>query len=202
MKDVIYLLYHLLTTTAKLIQPGGSRAVIAENLLLKQQLIIHSRSRQRAPNLTTQDRTVLGFLSLFLNPRRLVRSAVIVKPSTLLHFHNALKKRKYRLLYSPRGGKKPGPKGPSQEVINAIVEMKQRNPRYGCPGSLSKSTWLSVLIWTRTPSGAYWLFTTNPIPACAGLPGSLHSDMQRTVCGALIYFALNRSLQGRTGSWS
>ena len=129
MKDVIYLLYHLLTTIAKLIQPGGSRAVIAEKLLLKQQLIIHSRSRQRAPNLTTQDRTVLGFLSLFLNPRRLVRSAVIVKPSTLLHFHNALKKRKYRLLYSPRGGKKSGPKGPSQEVIHAIVEMKQRNPR-------------------------------------------------------------------------
>ena len=129
MKDVIYLLFHQLNTIAKLIQPGGSRAVIAENLLLKQQLIIHSRSRQRAPNLTTQDRTVLGFLSLFLNPRRLVRSAVIVMPSTLLHFHNALKKRKYRLLYSPRGGKKPGPKGPSQEVINAIVEMKQRNPR-------------------------------------------------------------------------
>ena len=133
MKDAIYLLYHLLSTLAKLIGPGGSRTVIAENLLLKQQLIIHSRSRQRAPNLTTRDRTVLGFLSLFLNPQRLVRSAVIIKPSTLLHFHNALKKRKYCLLYSPRGGGKPGPKGPSKEVIGAIVEMKQRNPRYGCP---------------------------------------------------------------------
>ena len=72
-------------------------------------------------------------MSLFLRPRRIVRAAIIIKPSTLLHFHNALKKRKYRLLYSPGGGKKPGPKGPSQEVINAIVEMKQRNPRYGCP---------------------------------------------------------------------
>ena len=133
MKDVIYILLHLLTTIAKLIQPGGSRAVIAENLLLKQQLIIHSRTRQRAPNLTAQDRTLLGLLSLFLNPRRQVRSAVILKPSTLLSFHNALKKRKYRLLYSPRGGRKPGPKGPSKEVINSIVEMKQRNLRYGCP---------------------------------------------------------------------
>ena len=133
MKDALYLLLHLLTTIAKLIQPGGSRAVIAENLLLKQQLIIHSRSRQRAPNLTTQDRTVLGFLSLLLNPRRLTRSAVIIKPSTLLQFHNALKKRKYRLLYSPRGSSKPGPKGPSKDVINAIVEMKRCNPRYGCP---------------------------------------------------------------------
>jgi putative transposase len=133
MKDVIYLLFHLLTTLAKLQRPGGGRAVIAENLTIKQQLIIHSRSRQRAPNLSTQDRALLGFWSLFLNPRRIARSAIIIKPSTLLRFHNALKKRKYRLLYSPGGRHKPGPKGPSAEVINAIVEMKQRNPRFGCP---------------------------------------------------------------------
>jgi putative transposase len=133
MRDVIYLLFQLLTTLAKLLRPGGSRTVIAENLILKQQLIIHSRSRQRAPNLSTQDRALLGFWSLFLNPRRIARSAIIIKPSTLLRFHNALKKRKYRLLFSPGGGRKPGPKGPSAEVIVAIVEMKKRNPRLGCP---------------------------------------------------------------------
>ena len=133
MKEAFYLLFHLLTTLGKLIRPGGSRTVIAENLLLKQQLIIHSRSRQRAPNLSTQDRALLGFLSLFLNPRRIARSAIIIKPSTLLRFHNALKKRKYRNLYSPGGGHKPGPKGPSIEVIKAIIEMKRRNPQYGCP---------------------------------------------------------------------
>jgi hypothetical protein len=54
MRDVIFLLLHLITTLAKLVQPGGSHAVVAENLILKQQLIIHSRSRQRAPNLSTQ----------------------------------------------------------------------------------------------------------------------------------------------------
>ena len=115
MKDVIYLLFDLLTTLAKLLRPGGSRTVIAENLLLKQQLIIHSRSRQRAPNLTTPDRIFLGFLSLFMTPRRIARSAILLRPSTLLSFHNALKKRKYRLLYSPTGGKKPDPgsRGPS-----------------------------------------------------------------------------------------
>ena len=133
MRDVIHLLFHLLTTLAKLIQPGCSRTVIAENLLLRQQLIIHSRWRQRAPNLSTQDRALLGFWSLFLNPKRIVRAAIIIRPSTLLRFHTAMKKRKYRLLYSPGGGRKPGPKGPSQEVIKAIVEMKRRNPRYGCP---------------------------------------------------------------------
>ncbi len=130
MKDAIFLLFQLLTTIVKLIQPGGSRSVIADNLLFTQQLIIHSRFRHRAPNLTTGDRTVLGFLSLLLNPRRLARSSIIIKPSTVLRFHNALKKRKYRLLYSPGGGKKPGPKGPSKEVINATLGMKQRNPRY------------------------------------------------------------------------
>jgi len=66
MKDPIYLLLHLLTTLAKMIKPGGGRAVMAENLLLKQQLIIHSRSRQRAPNLSTQDRALLGFSGPYL----------------------------------------------------------------------------------------------------------------------------------------
>ncbi len=28
---------------------------------------------------------------------------------------------------------KPGPKGPSQEVIAAVVDMKKRNPSWGCP---------------------------------------------------------------------
>ena len=125
MKDLIYLLLHLLTTLAKMIKPGGGRAVMAENLLLKQQLIIHSRSRQRAPNLTTHDRVLLGFWTLFMNPRRIARSAIIIKPATLLRFHAAMKKRKYRNLYSPGGSRKPGPKGPSKEVIKAIVEMKQ-----------------------------------------------------------------------------
>jgi putative transposase len=60
MKDVIYLLFDLLTTLAKLLRAGGTHAVIAENLILKQQLIIHRRSCQRAPNLTTQDRTIPG----------------------------------------------------------------------------------------------------------------------------------------------
>jgi putative transposase len=87
----------------------------------------------RVKPLTTQDRALLGFFSLFMNPRRIARTAIIIRPSTLLSFHNALKKRKYRLLFSPRGGKKPGPKGPAKAVIKAIVAMKQRNPRFGCP---------------------------------------------------------------------
>ena len=111
---------------AKLIQPGGSRAIIVENLLLKQQLIIHNRSRQRAPNLKTTDRTLLGFSSIALSPRRIGRAEIIIKPSTQLSFHNALKKRKYRLLYLPLGSRKPGSKGSSKDVIDAIRAARGR----------------------------------------------------------------------------
>ena len=39
MKDLIVLLYHLLTTFAKLMGPGGAKAVVADSLLMKQQLL-------------------------------------------------------------------------------------------------------------------------------------------------------------------
>ena len=126
------LLAHLLTTLAKLLGPGGIRAVVADSLLMKQQLIVINRSRRRAPNLTPVDRMLFGFWSLFLNPRSIQRAAVIIRPSTLLKCHDMLKKRKYRLLYSSGSKGKPGPKGPSRALIQAIVEMKQRNPRFGC----------------------------------------------------------------------
>ena len=133
MKDLLPLLAHLLTTIAKLLGPGGARAVVADSLLMKQQLLLINRSRKRAPNLSTLDRFLLGFWSLFLNPRHILRAAVIIRPSTLLKFHNLLKQRKYRLLYSASRKGIPGPEGPSPELIQAIVELKQRNPRYGCP---------------------------------------------------------------------
>ena len=41
---------------------------------------------------------------------------------------------KYRRLFSSSARpKKPGPKGPSESLIRAIVELKSRNPRFGCP---------------------------------------------------------------------
>jgi hypothetical protein len=44
-----------------------------------------------------------------------------------------LVRRKYRLLFSSTPRSKPGPKGPSRALIHAIVELKSRNPRFGCP---------------------------------------------------------------------
>jgi len=50
-----------------------------------------------------------------------------------LHLHNVLKKRKYRLLISSKRRQRPGPKGPEKDLIDAVVEMKRRNPNWGCP---------------------------------------------------------------------
>ncbi len=68
-----------------------------------------------------------------MNPTRLIRSAIVLKPSTLLNLHHALKNRKYRILFSQQRRRKPGPKGPSKELIDAIVDTKRRNPTWGCP---------------------------------------------------------------------
>ena len=126
MKDLLILLAHLLTTVAKFLGPGGAKAVVADSLLMKQQLLVISRSRRRAPNLSALDLFLFGFWSVFLNPRRIQRAAMIFRPSTLLKFHDLLKKRKYRLLYSSDRKGKPGPKGPSPELIQAIVELNQQ----------------------------------------------------------------------------
>ena len=100
MKNAIVLLGHLLAGLAILLGTGGTRAVLAESILLKQQLMVLQRSRRRAPNLRPADRLLFGFCSRFLSPRRLIRTAIILKPATLLRFHRGLKDFKYRFLYS------------------------------------------------------------------------------------------------------
>jgi putative transposase len=50
MRELLILAIHLLVTFVKLLRPGGLRAVVAESLLLKHQILISNRSRRRAPN--------------------------------------------------------------------------------------------------------------------------------------------------------
>ena len=112
----------------------GLPSVVAESVLIRHQLLVLNRGRKRAPNLCTGDRIIAGLCTLFMRPGRVLRSAIVLKPSTLLHLHSLLRKRKYRLLFSPqRRRRRPGPKGPKKELIDAVVAMKRRNPRWGCP---------------------------------------------------------------------
>ena len=109
MRDLVMLLVHVIATVAKLLLPSGARSVVAESLLLKHQLLILNRSRARAPNLRPIDRVIAGLCAGLMRPSRLLRSAIVLKPSTIMGFHRALVKRKYRLLFSPQAPWKARP---------------------------------------------------------------------------------------------
>jgi hypothetical protein len=80
MQHILLILLQLVSTLASLFRPGGAKALVAENLLLKHQLLIVRRSRRRAPNLRCSDRLLFGLGSLVLSPCRLVHTAILIKP--------------------------------------------------------------------------------------------------------------------------
>jgi len=133
MKTLALLVIHVLTTPAKRAGPGGAKAIIAESVLLKHQQLIAHRSTGKTPRLTTSDRFLCGYLALFMRPKRIRKAGVVVKPATLTKFRRALLSRNYHRLFSSRKNKKPGPKGPSDDLVRVIVELKQRNTQFGCP---------------------------------------------------------------------
>src|SRR5215831_15737639 len=126
MRDVFTFFLHAIVVIVQLARPGGFRSVVAESVLMRHQVLIPSRGRKRAPNLRSSDRIIAGLCTLLMRPARVQRSAVLLKPSTLLHFHKMLAKHKYSLLFSPKRIRRPGPKGPTKELIDAVVEMKWR----------------------------------------------------------------------------
>src|SRR5207247_6844290 len=100
---------------------------------MRHQLLILNRGRKRAPNLRASDRIIAGLCTLFIRRARVLLSAIALRPSTLLRLRDLLRKRKYRMLFSPKNGRRPGPKGPTREIIYAIVAMNQRNPLGAVP---------------------------------------------------------------------
>src|SRR5215467_8786652 len=131
MRDIFTLFLYAIVTIIRLGKPGGLRCVVAESVLMRHQLLILNRGRKRAPNLRSSDRIVAGLCTLLMRPIRVLRSAVVLKPTTLLNFQKMLVKQKYRLLFSPKRVGRPGPKGPTKQLIDAVVEMKRRNRTWG-----------------------------------------------------------------------
>src|SRR3981081_4434241 len=96
MRVFVVLFVHLIVTVVRLAGPGRLRSVVAESVLVKHQLRILNRGRKRAPNLRAADRIIAGLCTLFIRLARVLRSAIVLKPSTLLHLHSVLR-RKYRM---------------------------------------------------------------------------------------------------------
>ena len=60
MRDFAILFVHLIVTLARLARPGGLRSVVAESVLVRHQLLILCRGRNRAPHLRATDRIIAG----------------------------------------------------------------------------------------------------------------------------------------------
>ena len=133
MKTIVMIILDIVVVLARLSRPGGAKTIIAENMLLRHQNRIAMRGKKRSPKLSTMDRIILAIGSLYINLKRIRRVAFVVKPQTILNFHRALVKRKYRHLFSSSRPSKPGPKGPSQDLIDTVLDIKRKNPTYGCP---------------------------------------------------------------------
>jgi putative transposase len=172
------------------------------DVLVKHQLLILSRSRKRSPNLLPFDRVVAGLCAVFIRPGRLIRSAIVFKPSTLLSLHRALIQRKYRRLFSSTEPMKPGPKGPSREVIAAVVDMKQRNPTWGCPRIAQQITLAFGLPIDKDVVRRILAARYEPEPDSAGPSWLTVLGHARIACGVWICFGANRPSSTRTGCWS
>ena len=111
MRDPIILLVHLIATLARLMGPGGLRSVVAESVLVKQQLLMLNRSRHRAPNLCASDRILAGVCALFMRPARVIplgdRAETVDDPGLP---SGVCAQRKYRLAVFTRSAAAPAPK--------------------------------------------------------------------------------------------
>ncbi len=133
MRDLLFLLFSIIVTCLKLLKPGGVKSLISENASLKLQILVQLRKKKSKPKMLPRDRILFGFLAIFMPRNRVEKIAALFSPATILKFHRLLVKRKYRLLFSSISNNKPGPKGPSREIIELTIKIKTKNPRFGCP---------------------------------------------------------------------
>jgi hypothetical protein len=83
MYDILVVFVHLIVTVFRVIKPGGLRAVVAESVLTRHQILILNRSRKRARSLHVSDRIIAGLCTLLMRPSRVLRCGMVLKPSTL-----------------------------------------------------------------------------------------------------------------------
>jgi hypothetical protein len=133
MRWLVEIILDVICLCVRLCRRGGASGLVAEVLLLRQQLLVLTRGKTKCPALSTTDRILMALCTLVMTPKRIGTSAIAVAESTLLNFHHALVARKYTRLLSSRTRSRPGPMVPTRDLIKLVVEMKEKNPGYGCP---------------------------------------------------------------------
>src|SRR5262249_15582929 len=125
-----------------------------------------------------------------------------LRPSTLIHFQKLLTKQKYRMLFSPKRVRRPDPKGPTKELIDAVVEMKRRNRTWGCKRIAQQ---IALAFGIEIDKDVVRRISGNPFPGRKRAPEVRHgfplSVTPKTPCGHWICFNANRRYYEVTGFW-
>jgi putative transposase len=125
---------------------GGHRAIVLENLALRQQLAVLTR-RVKRPQLRSTDRL---FWVLLARAWQDWRSAlIIVQPDTVVRWHRQWLRRRWTRLSQRR---RPGRPSTSSSIRALVSTMTTANPLWGAPrihGELAK---LGITVSERTVS--------------------------------------------------
>jgi hypothetical protein len=99
-----------------------------EILLLRQQLLIMQRQVGRKPAYGRLEKLALLLATLRLSKRRLAAALLIVRPDTLLRWHQELVRRHRTFRQKRRPGRTPL----TQEIQALVVRLARENPHWGC----------------------------------------------------------------------
>jgi hypothetical protein len=83
-RDIVIVFVHLIVALARLARPGGLPSVVAESVLVKHQLRILSRAESAHPTCDPKIVSSPVCAPCSLRRARLLRSAIVLKPPTLL----------------------------------------------------------------------------------------------------------------------
>ena len=121
----------------------GKAELVAENALLRQQLIILRRQIKR-PYYTKTDRLLLVLLARAVRPWR--QALLIVQPETLLKWHRQL----FRLFWKLKSKPKSTPARVAAETIALIKEMTRNNRLWGAERIRGELLKLGIRVCKRT----------------------------------------------------
>jgi transposase InsO family protein len=110
---------------------AGRAGLVAENLALRQQLLVLQRSGRR-PQLRGPDRIFWSWLSRLWSGWR--SALLIVQPATVLRWHQQA----FKLYWSWKSRRKPGRPKVEREVRDLIRRLCRENPTWGAPRILSE----------------------------------------------------------------
>jgi putative transposase len=119
------------------------RDLLLENALLRQQVIVLSRSATR-PTFTRWDRGLLVLLASRL--RTWVRALLIVRPETVLGWH----RQGFRLLWRRKSAPRSRPSPLTTTTIDLITQMARDNPLWGAERIRGELLKLGIRVSKRT----------------------------------------------------